>query len=746
MRHPGRLLLAAGLIFLVLLGGTEAGRLATGLRAMGALVGGVAILVYLWQMPRENDLVDRLVLAGLVAFLVTCLTSAWLRQSFDAATSAIAYAAAFYMARGAVADERGRQLAITALGMMGIVIGLTFLTIWGSVWLRWIMVPGAGFPPFDLALPGYLYGHQYPVGMLAAMLLPATLLLARRPGIWPLAVIGSGATLLVAFMSGGRAIWLAGLGGLLVGVLVARGVRLPSVGLRFRLVALSVAGLAIIAVLAVSQPLLHRLAATSTIDLRLAMWQTAISHWLASPLLGFGPGSFASEFSLTGYYSTYRPNVPHAHNVMVQVLFEGGILGYLALGLVCSGVVVAIARTRRWHWSSAAAISFFILSSATDNPTVVPFLLGPLIVWASLACPRARVSRTEPRTWVSAMTLSAAVVVGMATLATVGASWEYDRASEAATAGDRAQVLSSLAAATRMDPSFALYHRELGVWLQSVGDLPAALAELTTAMELNPSDAVAFRAAALLYAQEGNRDEAVRLASTKVALEGAHIENTLTLAFIHAQFGDTEGERSALVAAVRRAPWLTAAPEWTLAFPNALPGPILLDAFESWQGDSRISARNLRARAWLAGLTGAETPAGASPAIQVHAAVLACRIQEAEQTLASLSLDAPAATQGDGLQAQLLFKAAYGDGRLSEITTLIKLRDPGLGETIARAAGGTSPIWSAFYDNRYYDRLPIQAPTDFALPTATSGLSAWLRDPVNAADRGAPDSGLANCR
>lgn len=190
----GRLLLAAGLIFLVLLGGTEAGRLATVLRAASALIGGVAIVCYLRQMPRENDHTDRLVLAGLLLFLMTCVTSAWLRSSFDAATSAVAYVAAFYLARGAVADERGRQMAITVLGTIGIVVGLTFLIIWGSIWLPWATIPGAGFPPFDISLPSYLYGHQYPVGMLAAMLFErafggdrmgeiTTLLRLRDPGL-----------------------------------------------------------------------------------------------------------------------------------------------------------------------------------------------------------------------------------------------------------------------------------------------------------------------------------------------------------------------------------------------------------------------------------------------------------------------------------------------------------------------------------------------------------------------------------
>jgi tetratricopeptide (TPR) repeat protein len=334
-------------------------------------------------------------------------------------------------------------------------------------------------------------------------------------------------------------------------------------------------------------------------------------------------------------------------------------------------------------------------------------------------------------------------MVGVATIATLGASWAHDRATDAAAAGDGRNVLSSLYTATRLDPSFALYHRERGVWLQATRDLPAALAELTTAMSLNPSDAVAYRATALLYAELGLRDEAIALVSTKVALEETHIENALTLALINSRFGDADGERAALVLAVRRAPWLTAAPDWPAAFPDAMPDEILLDAFLSWQGNGAASARSLPARTWLAALTSGRSPADASLPLELQGAVLSCRLRAAEQTLSGLG---NAARQLDALQARLLFETAFGGTHRTEITTLIRLRNPGLAGGISEAVGGISPVWSSFYDNRYYDQLAILPATVFALPTAASGLSAWLRDPVSAADRGAPGSGLAECR
>jgi hypothetical protein len=181
-----------------------------------------------------------------------------------------------------------------------------------------------------------------------------------------------------------------------------------------------------------------------------------------------------------------------------------------------------------------------------------------------------------------------------------------------------------------------------------------------------------------------------------------------------------------------------------LAYPNTEPWPIIIDGYLSWQDDPGMSARNVRARAWLAGLTGAAAPADAPLAIQAQASIFGCRIQEADTTLAKLSEQA--AEQIDGLQAQLLYVTAFGDGRVGEITTLIRLRNPGLAASVTQALSGISPARNSFYDNRYYDRLGIAPPNAFALPTSASGMSVWLRDPVSAADRGAPGSGLAECR
>ena len=720
-----RVLLACALVFFVLLGGTEAGRLMSELRIAGALLGGVVIASYLWRLPERHDLTDRLVLGGLLLFLAACVTSSDPRSSFDSATSALAYAGAFYLARGSCAEHKSRELAIGVLGVMGAVVAIAFLVLWGSIWLRWTMTPGAGFPPLDLRLPAILYRHQYPVAELAALLLPATLLLTQRRGLWPLGAAGGVATFLVAFLSGGRAVWLAGLVAISVALVLGRKPRLPFEGWAPRLLMIPAL---LMLIIGLSAQLASRLGTTSTIELRAVYWQLSLTHWLNSPVLGYGPGSFAREFAATGYYTSYLPNVPHAHSLPVQALFEGGLIGLAGVALVCVGVAIGIRRAGLLAWPAAAALTFFALVSLADNPAVVPFLLGPLIVWAAIACPRTRsvgTLRHRPVRWI---TMFAAGTVGLAIVATLAGTSAYDRAAEAAISDDIGLVVHELRSATALDPSFALYHRELAVWLLADGDLSASRKALETAMRLNPTDAQSLRAAALLALRQRRSDDAVSSAVRAVEIEGAHVQNGLTLAYVHSTLGADAAAHQALVQAVRLEPWLTAAPEWSLAFPDADTEAVLRDAHLSWQGRADVSARNVRARSWLAGLAHADPPSDATPGLRAITAALSCHLDEASQTLSSQSSIESAGA--DSLLARILIDRLSGETPIAGTVALLRMRDSGLANTATTVRVGSSPSSNAFYDDRYYDRRAIPAPTgEPLLPTPASGLSSWLRPP-----------------
>ncbi|HYN63797.1 MAG TPA: O-antigen ligase family protein, partial [Candidatus Limnocylindrales bacterium] len=452
----------------MLLSGTEAGRLLTSVRALGAGIGAVLILAYLVKAPRHHDLVDGLVLAGLLAFLVTCITSSIPRLSFEAATSAIAYAAAFYVARGAVSDQRGRDLAVLLLGILGTILSLLFLIAWASVWIRWTSIVGGGLPPLDLTLPSAPFA-PIRVAILIGLLTPATILLARRPRIWPAGVIGTAASFAVILMSGSRSVWLGVIAAAAVAVALGGGRRILRMP-RPVLVGAAAVGVGFIAV--VGPQLVARLATGSTIELRVGMWSETIARWLESPLLGYGPGTFPAQFNLTDYYNTYEPWTSHPHNAVVQLLLEGGIVGVIGLGFVAAAVVAGVRRAGHLAWAPAAAIGFLAAVSLTENPTLIPYLIVLLIVWVALAVPRVpaeQPSSADGRLRAAAVTLSA-VVAGMV-LAHLVASGAYEGASAAAETGNRDEVVRQLTVAATLDAAFPFYQRELGTWLLAQGDV-----------------------------------------------------------------------------------------------------------------------------------------------------------------------------------------------------------------------------------------------------------------------------------
>jgi hypothetical protein len=494
---------------------------------------------------------------------------------------------------------------------------------------------------------------------------------------------------------------------------------------------------------AVAIPLLPRLVTTSTIELRLAIWVAAIGRWLESPIVGLGPGSFAHEFTLSGYYRTYEANVPHAHNLLVQVLFESGVLGLLAVGLICIAVIRAMADRGRLEWAPVTAIAFLVFASSTDNPSVVPVLIAPLIVWTAAATPRLRDKGARRAAARRPLILAAASVVALASLATHVAAWSFENARAASARGDTATVITELSRATLLDPAFALYHRELGVWLQSNGSSNIAERELRSAIRLNASDTQGYRALALLLAKSGDETRAIEWASRADHMQATNAQNALTLAYVAAELGDRATEQAALVSAVRRYPWIMAAPEWTDIFPYADLYRSVADAIDSWSGDG-ASPRTARAQAWLAGFAGVDPPATTTHAQRVESATLACRSQVASDVLNEL--EGRAASRIDALEARLIFGRAYGGKDVGEILALMRLRDPGQAQLASLHASGTSPVSNAFYDDRYYDRIAIPPPPGPTFPTPASGLSAWLTDPIAAADRGAPMSALAACR
>jgi len=737
-----RTVLAVCLVFIVLLGGTERASVITVVRAVGAIIGGAFILAYIRRLPRQCDRTDRLILGALVAFLASCVVSGMPRMSFDAALTVTATAAAFYVARGVLAEAAARNLAVMVMGALGAFLAVLFLILWVVVWLRWVAVPGAGLPPLSLYLPPGLYGHHYTVAMLIALMLPAVASLARRPVLWPVGIVGSVASIGVIVMSGSRTVWLAlaVVGGFVMVNRVRQRARWTYGGPAGAALAIATVALGFL----VSGPLLQRLGAVSSLELRFVMWQSALGGWLQRPIAGAGPNTFAAEFSRTGYNDFVDNYVPHAHNTLVQALFESGLLGGVAIALVVVAVWVGLRSIRGAAVVPLMGVGLFAVMTATEHPAGVGALVAPLVVWLAMAAPR--IAKEPVRTNNAGLVrfrLLLLAVIATATAVTLVGSVLYDRALAAARRADLQEVVESLSGAAAVDPSFALYHRELAGALAATGRSEEAIEQVRIATSLHPADKAARRLHAVLALTVGNRSEALDAAAS--ARKGAtkHLENTITLAYVARELGHSDAFQAAATDAVRHAPWILAAPEWEILFPGSSQADLIRAAAKAWQTAGGHSTRNARERAWLNAMSGGVDPQSTDLPTTLEAAVLSCDAELAMLTVRRL--EATAATRVSALQARLMFGRQFGPADVAPIMTLMDLANRELGVLAAGGARGQLPGWDAGREIHLYHRRPMPQVFGPRLPTAASGLSRWLLDPARAADTGAPDSGLASC-
>ena len=307
----------------------------------------------------------------------------------------------------------------------------------------------------------------------------------------------------------------------------------------------------------------------------------------------------------------------------------------------------------------------------------------------------------------------------MATTATLAASWSYDRASEANLAGDAQAVVSSLEAAAALDPSFALYQRELGVWLLATGDVDRARSRLTRAADLNPADATALRGLAIAAVADGRPDLGLAPARAAVALRGIHAENQLTLAYVAMRTPNGgEEARLAVISALQPAPWLAASPDWADHFPTGQGLAFLLEtADRSWDDALMASGRYDMARAWLAAMVGGQGPqvATAEPIVLVTECDL-----EAASTAAS-GLSRSAGTTIDGLMSGIMTARAT-EAPATDVLAMARLRWPLLSILATSDTPAASPLTDPLEDTRLYRRLAMPAP-DWGpvLPTADAG-------------------------
>jgi O-antigen ligase len=696
-------------------------------------------LIAAWAVVcrRGTDRLDLAVIAALLLFAVACVTSAFARQSFDAAWLCTGYAAAFSIARRALAVRSTRQFVIVAMAALS----LTFSTVTAARWLSdvvtWLTITGWQFPPLDFHFQTAPWGHRHDVALMITMLLPAWFMLGRSRKVTVGAVIATTLTSVVVFLDGSRNLWIAILAASAAVTGRAIWPRLRALSLRQRwtlaaLVLLIVAG-------GLFAGVAERIINLRTIAARAELWRAGTDAWLSRPLTGQGPGSFPWALQLTDYFDTNSWAPRHPDSAVIQLLAEVGVLGVLSASML----LVSIGR-RMWRSKVAAwALLCFGVSCIAANPTDFGFLVAIAIAWSALAIPFKRISGLEnakpaPRRlayrsspWVIGLALLP-ITAGMV-LASF-AEFSYQAAGEAVATSNLPLAEESLRTAVMLDPRMALYHRTLGViqWAQS--GPRGSLDQLEQAVEANGSDDYAFRILGAAAWLAGDRARGMAAITHAVRLQRSDSNNTLLAAeFIAEQEGS--GASLELVAETLQAnPRLALAPDWNryLAGLGLRPREVAKVAAERWQ-DRLTSPLPVTIQGlWLTALSGshdlvARAQREASVAPELAAAVTAalnCRDGHAAQTLTRFQ--APRETTYWNVRIALAAREGSFDGNAYAILRIMTGSDRGNLDSVDVLSENTAPGFSL--DSWGYRRLSIVIDgLAGSLPSPSAGMREWLR-------------------
>lgn len=112
---------------------------------------------------------------------------------------------------------------------------------------------------------------------------------------------------------------------------------------------------------------------------RLEAWEVALEATIRSPLIGLGPG--VSNF--WDFLLEMGVNVPHAHNLILQVLVEGGFIALFLLCLVATRLLqdslTLLNRSRQVAPIGRVFLMFaiaFVVHGMVDYPFLSPKLIG----------------------------------------------------------------------------------------------------------------------------------------------------------------------------------------------------------------------------------------------------------------------------------------------------------------------------------------------------------------------------------
>jgi O-Antigen ligase len=225
-------------------------------------------------------------------------------------------------------------------------------------------------------------------------------------------------------------------------------------------------------------------------DGRTVLWRSALDDFQAHPIVGSGAGSFG-RWWLAHRTSAYF--VEDAHNLYVQTLAEGGLVGFVLLVSFLVVPLIAAIRARKHPLVAPAfgAYVAFLAHAAVDWDWQMPAvtLLALFSAAALIAAARGR----EPRGVVTGRAVRLAVGAGAAAAALVAfaglvGNIALAQAQRGLLNRSGAKVVSEAERAHRWAPWSAVALRELGESRVLIGERRSGLASLYAAAAKDPGD------------------------------------------------------------------------------------------------------------------------------------------------------------------------------------------------------------------------------------------------------------------
>jgi tetratricopeptide (TPR) repeat protein len=507
-------IIAIGMAYLLLVGGSEVGANGTGFRLLNLLLLAVAFGGWAWMAYRDPrwqpaSVLWPALLVVLVALAVTTFASRNGRLSQDVLAHVVILAGLYLLVRLLMTDARPRALITGTVTVLAAVVSGLYLLAALVRWIGWWLTVGSpALPPLGPGGEGIVFGDPETVAAVAILgLVTGVAHVGRvhrrsRLALYGLAAL-TGAAVIV---SGSMVAWIAALvtGAALAGVGIGRtgataagaSSRLGRRGMR-RLAAMAAIVIMLFAV-AAGPGIAARFIESGRAAERVSLVVVSARMLVGAPVTGTGPGTWADQRIANTVTPETDAYVANPGSGWLTAIVETGVVGLAALAFAAASVLVlarsalADADPARRRWGIAALAAMVYVGAHQ--------LLGVLTLPAALALlavPVAWLDATEQRPmFVLPERLEAAVAdagelgrrvvlgAGLAALAVAilstglgeRSAMDMDQARSSVEANDWAGALRPLANAAASDPELPAALLPLGLAQARAGDAAGALA------------------------------------------------------------------------------------------------------------------------------------------------------------------------------------------------------------------------------------------------------------------------------